>query len=166
MKTHLIAATLLISALPALAQEATAPAAQPETAPAETLPPAGEAPVDEIAPVSDAAPDAAGVPDAASARMECSFVSECIDDECAETEYGGTLTVITDGAGLAEAEWSDVSETVALAAVVENGTTLASATETAPARQRLLTVLEDGTARFTTHLTDPAMSITYAGACQ
>ncbi|WBU52320.1 hypothetical protein [Paracoccus sp. SCSIO 75233] len=155
MRTSIIAASLLAIALPAFAQDAT-----------EELPPGGEAPVDGIAPISDAAPDANGVPDASSVQLTCTFATECIDDECADSGYTGTLTVISDGAGMAEAEWSDPTETVAMAAVNNGSTTLASATETSPAKQRLLTLLETGEARFTTHLTDPIMSITYAGQCE
>ncbi|WBU65036.1 hypothetical protein [Paracoccus aerodenitrificans] len=141
-------------------------AAAQQADPAGALPPGGEAPVDEVPAISDAAPQSDGTPDATSVTLSCSFATECVDDECAATDYEGRLTIISDGAGLAEAEWDDPSESVAMAAVVENGMTLASATETAPAKQRLLTVLESGEARFTTHLTDPAMSITYAGQCE
>ncbi|SDE11826.1 hypothetical protein SAMN05421538_10479 [Paracoccus isoporae] len=159
MTRQMIAAALLASALPVLA------VAQ-ETA-SEALPPAGQAPVDDIAPISDAAPDAMGQPDAVSRQMSCRFTTECVDGDCAETEYEGQLTVISDGAGFAEAEWIDPSETLAMSAITAGGATLASLSEsTAPAKQRLMTVLDSGEARFTTHLTDPVMSITYAGQCE
>ncbi|WBU59344.1 hypothetical protein [Paracoccus albus] len=160
----LVACAALLCAGPVFAQDA-APAEELPPAAEAPLPPAGEAPVDEIAPISDVAPDG-GAPDATSTALACTFTTECVDNECADSGYEGQLTVITDGAGLAEAEWADPSETVAMSAILENGTTLATSTESGPAKQRLLTVLADGQARFTTHLTDPLMAITYVGQCE
>lgn len=164
MTLRLVALAALLAAAPAFAQDAAPDESLPPAAEAP-LPPAGEAPVDEVAPISDVAPDG-GAPDATATKLTCNFATECVDDECAASGYEGQLTIITDGAGLAEVEWADPSEKVAMSAVIENGTTLATATETAPAKQRLLTVLEDGAARFTTHLTDPVTSITYTGQCE
>ncbi|MFD1797536.1 hypothetical protein FQV27_11745 [Paracoccus aurantiacus] len=164
MKFPLIAAVALIAALPVFAQDAAPDEALP---PAETdiLPPGGDAPVDEIPPIADVAPDG-GSPDATAIDMACTFETECNDAECASSGYQGRLTIISDGAGLAEGEWADPSETISLSAIVTNGTVLASSSGSETGKQRLLTVLPDGKARFTTHLTDPIMAITYIGSCE
>ena len=164
MRAALMATALTLSALPALAQDAAPNEALPPVE-TETLPPAGEAPVDEIAPISDVAPDG-GVPDADAVRMGCTFQTECMDTECSASGYEGWMTVMSDGAGMAEVEWDDPSESVAMSAVTDGGILLASSTGTEAGRQRMLTVLPDGQARFTTHLTDPPMAITYLGECK
>ena len=158
------AAILTLAALPGLAQDAAPGEALPPGAEAP-LPPGGMAPVDDIAPIADVAPDD-GAPDAEAVEYACAFTMECVDDECAATDYSGRLTVISDGAGLAEAEWDDPSETVSMSAATDGGTVMASSSGTEPGKQRLLTLLGDGTARFTTHMTDPLLAITYSGLCE
>lgn len=155
MKLYSITAAILGATLPAFAQD---------HAPA----PATSAPVDEIAPISDTIPEDEGESDSVSAQLSCTFITECVDNKCTESDYQGRLTIITDGAGLAEAEWADGSDTVAMSAIIEQGTTLASYTETesTPFKQRLLTIAESGEARFTTHLTAPVTAISYIGSCE
>lgn len=157
-----LAACLL--ALPAVAQDAAPNEPLPPTR-VEGLPPGGQAPVDQIPAIADVAPDG-GVPDAKAMEMACSFKTECVDTECAASGFAGRLTVISDGAGMAEAEWDDDAETLSLSAQLSDGIIMASASNTDPANQRLLTVLADGQARFTTHLSDPISAITYIGACE
>ena len=89
--TLIAAAAALLSALPALAQDA-APAEALPPAQTETLPPGGDAPVDQIAPIADVAPDG-GSPDAVATDMACTFQTECTDAECAASGYEGRLTV-------------------------------------------------------------------------
>ncbi|NHF71822.1 hypothetical protein [Paracoccus xiamenensis] len=157
-----IAAVLL--ALPVFAQDAAPDEPLPPTT-VEDLPPGGQAPVDQIPAISDVAPDG-GVPDATATAMSCSFQTECVDAECAESGFAGRLTVISDGAGMAEAEWDDDAESLAFSAVLNNGSILASSTTTEPPGQRLLTILANGEARYTTHLTDPIHAISYVGTCE
>lgn len=142
-------------ALPALAQ---GPASS-------SLPPAGKAPVDEIASISDTAPDS-GISDADTAHLSCAFQTECIDAECAKSGYNARMTVLTDGAGLAEVEWVDPSETIAMAATIEHGAIIASSQEEDGITQRMLTVHDDGVARYTAHLGNPLITISYIGNCE
>ena len=165
---RLTAAALLLAlpvfAPPVFAQDAAPDEPLPPTK-VEGLPPGGQAPVDQIPAIADVAPDD-GSPDAVATDMACHFQTECVDAECAASGYQGRLTVTSDGAGLAEAGWEDPSESVALSAIVNDGTILASADGGEDGRLRILTVLPDGAARFTTHQTDPISAITYIGSCE
>lgn len=144
----------------------TAGLAAPLSAQTSDLPPAGAAPVDQIAPISDAAPMQDGTPDAQSMTFDCSFQTECSDTDCGASDYGGRLTVISDGAGLSTADWQDGAETLALAAAVQGGRILAASAAPETGKPRMFSVMPDGQARLTTHLTDPIMAITHIGSCE
>ena len=126
---------------------------------------ASPAPVEQVPAIADVAPKNA-TPQTAPVIYACRFMTGCIDADCSASDYEGRLTVISDGAGLAEAEWADNSETVALSAVVSDDIVLARADDISGAKQRLLTVLPDGGARFTTHASGPLSAITYLGTCK
>ncbi|WP_313135296.1 hypothetical protein [Paracoccus jeotgali] len=144
----------------------TASLAAPLAAQTSDLPPAGAAPVDQIAPISDAAPMQDGTPDAESMTLDCTFQTECSDTDCAASDYGGRLTVISDGAGLSAADWQDGVETLALAAAVQGRRILAASAAPETGKPRMFSVMPDGQARLTTHLTDPIMAITHIGSCE
>ncbi|MFV0408514.1 MAG: hypothetical protein ACK5LJ_02055 [Paracoccus sp. (in: a-proteobacteria)] len=148
MTRPILTAALLLSALPALAQN-----------------PASQAAVDGIAPISDIAPEGDAT-EGDAIHMACSFARECIDNECQDSGYEGRLTIITDGAGLAEAEWADPSETVSMSAEIDSGNVFARSGADDASLQRILTVLDSGDARYTSHLGAPLMAITYIGSCE
>lgn len=165
---RLTAAALLL-ALPVHAQDAAPNEPLPPTA-TDHLPPAGEAPVDQIPAISDVAPDG-GAPDATARTLNCTFSSQCTEDKgCAESGFAGRLTVISDGAGMAEAEWDDDTGAMSFSADLRDGVILASSTDAAAESdapsQTILTVLANGEARFTTHHTDPISAISYIGVCE
>lgn len=169
LNLRLIAAAAVLCALPAFAQDA-APDEPLPPATVEDLPPAGEAPVDEIAPISDVAPDG-GVPDATATRLACSFTSQCIDGSCEESGYAGTLTVMSDGAGLAEAEWEDDLGPMAFSAVLDEGIVRAYSTDnnsedSSDLLQSMMTVDTDGKAVYTVHEPYPLRAVSYSGSCE
>ena len=162
IRMTLAAACLL--ALPAHAQDAAPDEALPPAA-TEQLPPGGQAPVDQIPAISDVAPDG-GQPDATATKMACQFKTQCVDATCAESGFAGHLTVISDGAGMAEAQWDDKTESLALSAQQEGGVTMAFSTGDDPTGQQILTIAANGEARFTFHKTDPISVVSYLGSCE
>ena len=168
LNLRLIAAAAMLCALPAFAQDAAPDEPLPPTT-TDHLPPAGEAPVDQIAPIADVAPDD-GAPDATATRMACTFTSQCTDGTCEPSGYTGTLTVMSDGAGMAEAEWDDDMGSLAFSAALDDGVVRAYSSDNnsedpAPVQQ-MLTVNTTGEARFTVHDSDPISSISYSGSCE
>ncbi|MBA4490008.1 hypothetical protein [Paracoccus sp. S1E-3] len=151
-------------ALPAFAQDA-APDEPLPPATTEQLPPGGQAPVDQIPAISDVAPDG-GAPDATAMKMACHFKTQCVDTKCTETSFAGKLTIISDGAGMAEAQWDDDKESLALSAQQEGAVTMAFSTGDDPVGQQILTIAANGEARFTFHKTDPISSTSYLGTCE
>lgn len=169
LNLRLIATATVFCALPAFAQDAAPNEPLPPTT-VEDLPPAGEAPVDAIAPISDVAPDG-GMPDATATRLTCNFTSQCTDGACEESNYPGTLTVMSDGAGLAEAEWEDDLGPLAFSAVLDEGIVRAYSTEnssedSSDLLQHMMTVDTDGNAVYTVQETYPVRAISYTGSCE
>ena len=153
-----------LMALPAFAQDAPPDEALPP-ATTEQLPPGGQAPVDQIPAISDVAPDD-GAPDATATKMACHFKTQCVDTKCAESGFAGKLTIISDGAGMAEAQWDDEMESLPLSAQQEGSVTMAFSTGDDPTGQQILTIGANGEARFTFHKTDPISSTSYLGSCE
>lgn len=106
---------------------------------------------------------------AAASGITCRFSMECLDDDCAPTRYEADLelTPMAIDAGVAKlvATFEDDSETIKLAGMDQNGLQRLYNLDSA-AGARLLTVWPDGVARYTTHIADPASSITYVGRCE
>ncbi|MFV0299379.1 MAG: hypothetical protein ACK5IP_00565 [Paracoccus sp. (in: a-proteobacteria)] len=106
---------------------------------------------------------------AEDATLNCRFAQECLDEECAPSDYEAdlVLTPMTIDAGVAtlSATFEDPSESFKLAGMDQNGLMRLFNLESA-AGARLLTIWPDGTARYTTHIADPASSITYGGRCE
>ncbi len=163
----LIAATALLVALPAFAQDAAPDEALPPTT-EEVLPPGGEAPVDQVPPISDVAPDG-GEPDAMVSHLSCSFTQQCEDGTCAESGYAGSLIVMSDGAGMAEAEWDDDTGPLAFTALLDGYLIRAYSSdnnsENPSPVQQMLTIGADGAARLSVHHTDPVHALSYSGTC-
>jgi hypothetical protein len=116
---------------------------------------------------------AALAPAAASAQqlpgMTCTFPSECLDDDCSPSGYEADLRLkplgIDAGVATLTATIEDLSERVELQGKDQNGLMRLYDIDSANGA-RLLTVWPDGTARYTTHIADPASSITYVGRCE
>ena len=153
-----------LMALPAFAQDAPPDEPLPPVT-TDNLPPGGQAPVDQIPAISDVAPDG-GAPDATATKLACQFKTQCTDATCAESGFAGHLTVISDGAGMAEAQWDDEMESLALSAQQEGGVTMAFSTGDDPTGQQILTIAANGEARFTFHKTDPISVVSYLGSCE
>lgn len=106
---------------------------------------------------------------AQEAIWTCSFQTECLDDECAESGYQAELALTPSSidAGIAKVtgKLTDDAETVPLAGTDQNGLLRLSNIENATGA-RLLTIGADGTARYTTHIPDPVMAMTYLGRCE
>ncbi|MFB2532564.1 hypothetical protein ACEYYB_01915 [Paracoccus sp. p4-l81] len=95
--------------------------------------------------------------------LDCAFATECLDGDCAASGYALTLNV-TDAPDAVTAELRDDAETAQLRGQRHGGALALDAGTTLPAR--LVSIGADGAARYTTHLTDPVMSITYVGHCK
>lgn len=101
--------------------------------------------------------------------VACTFLSECMDDECSPSGYEADLRLkplgIDAGVATLTAMLEDPSESVELAGTDQNGLMRLANIDSAQG-SRLLTVWPDGTARYTTHIADPASSVTYVGRCE
>lgn len=106
---------------------------------------------------------------AQEASWNCNFQSECLDDQCATSGYEASLVLLTSSidAGIAtvNGRLEDSAENLPLAGIDQNGLIRLFNIESATGA-RLLTVTPDGTARYTTHIADPIMSMTYLGRCE
>ncbi|QDY69068.1 hypothetical protein [Qingshengfaniella alkalisoli] len=101
--------------------------------------------------------------DAPPIQLSCSFETECFEDEdCAESTFSLSLT---GEVGITDAQLLSDSETItgSLAATPAGG--LAFLGITGPA-VHLLSKGEDFTARYTVHLTNGPMVISYLGRCE
>ena len=93
----------------------------------------------------------------------CTFDTECFDgDGCAETEFEATLGNDGDGNSVL----STISEDVTGETVTGEGGEHSVFTGIGPGAMHLLTRTADGTARYTVHLLEGPMAITYLGACK
>lgn len=106
---------------------------------------------------------------AQEAGWTCTFATECLDDQCSPSGYEASLAVTPTSidAGIAQvtARLEDPSETFPLAGTDQNGLLRLSNIDNATGA-RLITVTPDGTARYTIHIADPAMAMTYLGRCE
>ncbi|AUH34366.1 hypothetical protein [Paracoccus tegillarcae] len=106
---------------------------------------------------------------AQEASWHCSFDNECLDQECAPSGYEASLVLLASSidAGIAtlSGRLEDSAENLPLAGMDQNGLVRLFNIENATGA-RLLTLSPDGTARYTTHIADPAMVMTYLGRCE
>jgi len=104
----------------------------------------------------------------ATFTLQCVFVTECFEGEpCAETSFSAQLNVVA--GGLTETDMvvqsdlvSDAGDATMLG--VRSGTAMSLAGGGFDARH-LLTIAQDGAARYTVHYADGPMFINYLGAC-
>lgn len=99
----------------------------------------------------------------------CHFATECYDADCAESGYTASIRVNeagteADGADLTATLEDDAESYPLTGNLVSGAWRLASLDNATGAR--LLTIWPDGTAHYVTHITDPAMAISYAGTCE
>ncbi|MDB6180177.1 hypothetical protein [Paracoccus fistulariae] len=102
--------------------------------------------------------------------LNCVFATECLDNECADSGYSAQLRLrnarpVDSQMTLISAEFEDASETVPLQGMILSGNKRLFNTESATGT-RLLTISPDGTARYTTHIAEPLMAMTYLGQCE
>ncbi|TRW97640.1 hypothetical protein FNJ84_09085 [Paracoccus sp. M683] len=106
---------------------------------------------------------------AQEASWNCKFQTECLDNECAGSAYETSLVLLTSSidAGIATVggRLEDSAESLPMAGMDQNGLIRLFNIESATGA-RLLTLAPDGTARYTTHIADPIMSMTYLGRCE
>lgn len=101
--------------------------------------------------------------------LQCVFKTECFEGEaCAETNFGAQLNVVA--GGLTETDMvvqsdlvSDAGDATLLG--VRSGKAMSLAGGGFDARH-LLTIAQDGAARYTVHYADGPMFINYLGACK
>lgn len=100
--------------------------------------------------------------------FDCAFTTECIDSECQDSSYAGSLSA---NATTHSGHWTDSAETIDLAVAEQDGVTMASEPMAQGRTQRILTIMPEGAARYTVHVTDPAigaapLALTYLGQCR
>ena len=99
----------------------------------------------------------------------CTFITICKDDVCTGVTYEATLTLmpmaLDAGVTTLRASFDDSTESFKLAGTDQNGLQRLSNIDGATGA-RLLTIWPDRAARYTTHIADPAMSMTYMGRCE
>ena len=100
----------------------------------------------------------------------CSFDAECADAECSDSGYAASLSLsatrpVASAATVITGHLADPSETVALSGLIVDGTKRLFNIES-DAGALLLTIWPDGTARYATHIADPAMAVSYLGRCE
>jgi len=140
---------VLISTLPAVAQEKAPDAAAADSTPQQTL-------TIETAPYRK------------DILRRCEFVTECVENEpCTETEFTPEITGI--GGGLSaddlgiQAQMVTDAETVELLGVT-SGKSMSLAGGTFAARH-MITITENGATRYTVHYADGPFVISYLGTC-
>lgn len=102
--------------------------------------------------------------------LSCSFETECIDGACETSGYTAAVTLgkaqrIDDHTTMIGGLLEDDAETVALSGLILDGQKRLFSIDN-PAGARLLTIWADGSARYVTHITDPAMAVSYLGRCE
>lgn len=110
---------------------------------------------------------------AASPRLPsltCSFETECTDNDCADSSYSATVQMkaarpVDSHLTMMSAQFQDASETIDMQGVIIDGHKRMFNMDS-DAGARLLTVDGDGTARYTTHIAEPLMAMTYLGQCE
>ena len=99
----------------------------------------------------------------AAYAVECSFTTECFDaEECTETDY--SLVIGHDDYGIPILE--TISETLRVTAIAGDGENHSTVTATGEGAIHLLTRATGGDARYTVHLTEGPMTISYLGTCK
>ncbi len=99
----------------------------------------------------------------AAHAMECTFTTECFDGEaCAETDL--EMTVAHNDHGLPTLE--TISETLHVTAIAGDGKTHSTLTATGEGAIHMLTRSTGGDARYTVHLTEGPIVISYLGTCK
>lgn len=106
----------------------------------------------------------------AKPEFQCRFDTECADTECSDSGYTASLYLsaarpVASGATIITGNIADASETVALSGMITLGIKRLFNIES-DAGARLLTIWPDGTARYVTHIADPAMAVSYLGRCE
>ncbi|WP_187793550.1 hypothetical protein [Paracoccus amoyensis] len=102
--------------------------------------------------------------------MTCNFETECTDSDCADSSYSATVQMtaarpVDSHLTIMSAVFSDVSETYEMQGkIVDGNRRMFNMDSTAGAR--LLTIAADGTARYTNHIAEPLMAMTYLGQCK
>lgn len=92
----------------------------------------------------------------------CTFTSECFDtEECTETDYELTIAHDDHGAPILES----IAENLHVTAIGGDGDTHTTFIASTNAATHLLTRTTDGSARYTVHMADGPLMLSYLGSC-
>lgn len=104
------------------------------------------------------------LPSAALAQAySCEFVTECLDTDCAATEYESTLTLEPGPDARWSATYADPSETVTMTGWADAGAIML--VEAKPEISRILSI-SGSSARYVSVLGPEDMTISYYGRCE
>ncbi len=110
-----------------------------------------------------------GAPVQAEIALECRFAKECLEDEdCADSGYAFSLNGraggVNENAMVAQTVLSDDAGNTDLLGVRQDGALSLGGGRFET--RHMLTISVEGTARYTVHLADGPMMISYSGMCE
>lgn len=102
--------------------------------------------------------------------MTCNFETECTDSDCADSSYSATVQMkaarpVDSHLTMMSAVFSDPSESYEMQGMIVDGNRRMFNMDSETGA-RLLTVAADGSARYTNHIAEPLMAMTYLGQCE